>query len=153
MNQTALNLIKKHEGFRSHLYKCTAGHWTIGYGYNLDANPLHLSDDALTGLRHNGISEKRAEKHLTALITDIEQDLTRRMVWFKTLNEARRAVLLDMAYQMGIGGLFAFTNTLSLIKAGQWRMAKFAMLDSKWARHDSPNRARELADIMEKGAV
>ena len=32
--------IKKHEGFKSKPYKDTKGKWTVGYGRNLDDNPL-----------------------------------------------------------------------------------------------------------------
>ena len=33
--------LKRHEGFRNRVYLCSAGKETIGYGYNLKANPLH----------------------------------------------------------------------------------------------------------------
>ena len=43
MANLVIEQLKRHEGFRKHVYKCTAGHDTVGFGYNLDANPLALT--------------------------------------------------------------------------------------------------------------
>ncbi len=34
--------IQDHEGFRDRPYRCPAGHWTVGWGHNLEA---HHPDD------------------------------------------------------------------------------------------------------------
>ena len=33
-------MLRTDEGTRLRRYRCPAGHWTIGYGWNIDANPL-----------------------------------------------------------------------------------------------------------------
>jgi len=65
-------------------------------------------------------------------------------------NDARRDILYSMAYQMGVGGLAGFVNTLSLISRGDFAGAASAMLNSLWARQ-TPNRARRHAEVMRSG--
>ena len=128
-------LVARHEGYRSMPYRCPAGKLTIGYGYNLDA--AMPEDEAHLLMRHR----------LTKLMVRMEQEY----VWFHGLSEARKEVLLSMAYQMGMDGLKKFQQMLMFCKNGSYYQAALAMLDSKWARHDSPARAQELAEMMRAG--
>ena len=49
-----------------------------------------------------------------------------------------------------IDGLLAFKHTLRLLRDESWGLAAMEMLDSKWAREDSPERAKRLADRNHK---
>ena len=49
---TVYELIKKHEGERLKPYKCTAGKWTVGVGFNFDDNKL--PEDINTYLTKHG---------------------------------------------------------------------------------------------------
>ena len=60
-------------------------------------------------------------------------------------------VILSMAYQMGMEGLLGFRCFLASIAVCDYCLAATEMLDSKWARIDSPDRAKRLADMMRKG--
>jgi lysozyme len=142
--------IKKHEGFREHVYQCTAGCDTIGYGYNLDANPLALSNYEIVGFRNKGISKEQAETILKIHVAQIETTLTKQLHFFESLNEARQAVLINMCFNMGPVGLFAFKNTLQMIGAGDYEGAASNMLKSKWATQVK-GRATELATQMQTG--
>ena len=66
------------------------------------------------------------------------------------LSEPRRAVLIDMAFNLGIGGLLAFTRTLAAMQAGAWVRAADEMLASRWAAQVGP-RAHFLATMMREG--
>lgn len=145
-----LEQLKRHEGFRERVYKCTANHDTIGYGYNLDANPLALSNYEIVGFRKNGISKENAETILKIHVSQIETTLTKSFAWFENLNEARRAVLINMTFNMGLVGLMAFKNTLRMIEAGDFEGAATNMLKSKWATQVK-GRAYELAKQMQNG--
>lgn len=127
--------LKRHEGFRNHVYKCTAGKNTIGYGRNLD---------------DNGITHDEAEILLQNDIQAVLADLARNIPWYLSLNEARRAVLINMAFNIGINGLMQFKNTLAFIKNGQYSNAAQEMLSSKWARQVG-KRAIELSEQMKSG--
>jgi len=75
MTEQAKKLIKLHEGFRTHPYRCTAGKLTIGYGRNLD---------------DVGILETEAEHMLGNDMADCCIDLARYGFW-AGCNEARKS--------------------------------------------------------------
>lgn len=55
-----------------------------------------------------------------------------------------------MSFQLGIAGLLGFTNTLELVRKGQFSDAADNMLLSKWATQ-TPNRAKRIAKQMKTG--
>lgn len=142
--------IKRHEGEKFRAYLCTAGHWTIACGYNLDANPLHLSDFEIAEFKKNGITQIISDHLTNLMISQIEIDLSKKLKWFDTLDEPRQTVLVNMAYNMGINGLLAFKNTLLAVEHGDYELAAKNMLESKWATQVH-GRATELAKQMETG--
>jgi lysozyme len=142
--------LKRHEGFRAKVYQCTAGADTIGYGYNLDANPLNLSNYEIYNMRKDGISKEIAETILKVHVAQIETDLKEQFAWFENLNEARQAVLINMAFNLGMKGLLSFKNTLAMVKTGDYAGAAKNMLKSKWAGQVK-GRAVELSAQMRTG--
>lgn len=151
-NSKVIPLIKQGEGFRAHAYYCTAGALTIGYGYNLDRNPLKLTEQEINKLRSYGITKTRASELLSQLLTDLEKQLQQRLIWWSKLNAARQAVLLDMAYNLGINGLLGFKKTLSLLERGEYDAAATEMLDSQWAKQVK-TRAYRNSNIIRTGKV
>lgn len=69
--------------------------------------------------------------------------------WAK-LTDPRKAVLTDMAFQMGAGGLSGFHSLLTGIRFGEWEMAKAALLDSAYARQ-TQSRAETNAQTLLTG--
>ena len=126
------------EGSVSHAYEDSLGFTTIGVGRLIDARRGGgLSDSEIGYLLSNDIEEKTAQV-LAAL------------PWASKLSETRRAVLINMAFQLGIGGLLKFKRALGSIKDGQYKEASMEMLDSLWAQQ-TPERAKRLAKQMETG--
>ena len=123
------------EGLRTRPYRCTAGKLTIGVGRNLD---------------DVGITPAEAMALLRNDINVVTVALDARLPWWRTLDEARQHVIINMAFNMGIATLLTFKNTLALIQAGKFEDAAAAMLQSKWARQVGP-RARRLAAQMKEG--
>lgn len=130
--------IKRHEGLVLHAYKDSLGYLTIGYG--------RLVDKA----KHGGISEAEAEYLLQNDVSSVLSVLHRNITFFDSLCIPRQAVLLNMAFQMGITGLLKFKKTLSLIEMGDFDGAADGMLKSLWAKQ-TPNRAAEMAEQMRSG--
>ena len=62
-----------------------------------------------------------------------------------------KTVLVCMAYQMGTRGLYKFRNMWASIGQQDYDSAAVHMLDSKWARSDSPSRALRMAEMMANG--
>ena len=128
--------LKRHEGYRDKPYRCTAGKLTIGFGRNLDDTKLSL-DEAELMLRND----------VVAVLKDLETIFTQK--GFKSFPFEVQQVLINMRYQLGAGSFRTFKNTIQLCKQRRWtEMAKNMRL-SKWYKKDSPNRAEELADIVE----
>lgn len=128
-------LVQKHEGFSSKPYKCTAGKLTLGYGFNLESR---------------GITKQEADFILANRILEIDQKLAQQWRIYCTLTPKRKMVLIDMAYNLGIGGLFNFKRMFKALNAGDYEEATKEMLNSNWANQVG-NRAKELAEIMRNG--
>src|ERR1700753_77964 len=114
--------------------------WTIGYGS--------------TG---NGIgpgtvwTQAQADAALEGRCTHLVGHLDSALPWYGTaINTARQAVLLDMAYNLGFGGLLSFHNTLTFIQQGAYDAAANSMRASRWAKQ-LPSRSARLAQQMKTG--
>ena len=127
--------LRLHEGERLKPYRCTAGKLTIGVGRNLD---------------DRGITAEESAMLLSNDITREERALINALPWVAQLDEVRQRVLLDMAFNMGLGGLLQFKNTLATIKAGDYQRAASMMLDSRWATQVG-QRAERLSRMMATG--
>ena len=143
---TIISLIKYEEGWRPKPYLCSEGYPTAGFGFKLGPKNAPLSYYTFT------LPLSAGEAWLTSLLESTESQMLQNSSIAPALKAcepfaARKAVLISMAYQMGIDGLAGFKNTLKNIAAGRWNDAATGMLDSKWAKQ-TPNRARRHAEQM-----
>lgn len=130
-------LLKLHEGVRLKPYTDTVGKLTIGCGRNLD---------------DVGISLAEAETMLANDIGRSIADLDHALPWWRTMNDPRQNVLVNMCFNLGITRLLGFKQTLTAMKAGDYHEASIGILNSKWARQVG-QRAVMLADIMKNSSV
>jgi len=162
----------KDEGLKLFPYYCTEGKLTIGVGRNLDDNPLS-ADEAMVFLlsrphitvnntelkeirklliedfRINGITEKEAFYLLDNDIKKVIVELKRNLAWFSQAPREVQNILINMTFQMGIGGLLTFKNTLKLIENGSYSQAAENMDKSTW-RKQTPSRAKRLINRMKQ---
>lgn len=131
--------LQEFEGLRLKAYLDTVGVWTIGYG--------HTGPEVVEGLVW---TKEKAEAQLDEDIAEKTEQVKARIPWFDRLNEPRQAVIVGMAFQLGIRGLLGFNNTLGAIRDERWEHAANGMLMSKWAKQ-TPNRVRRLARQMATG--
>lgn len=131
--------IKRDEGVQRTAYQDHLGYWTIGVGRLVDARKpgAGLRDDEIQMLLQNDIIDRVSQ-------------LSNRLPWFDELDEPRKGVLINMAFQLGVAGLLEFKRTLTLIQNGDYGQASIQMLLSKWAMQ-TPERARRLAKQMKTG--
>ncbi|MAI64813.1 MAG: glycoside hydrolase [Alteromonas sp.] len=132
--EATIRQIKRHEGLKLKPYKCTAGKLTIGYGRNLE---------------DRGIDKDEAEQMLLRDMCEVEEQLFDKGL-LDGLNDARKAVLINMGFQLGITGLLKFKRMLSALANHEYELAAKEMLDSRWAKQ-TPGRAKELYDQMATG--
>ena len=130
--------IEAEEGCRLSPYRCSAGRLTIGIGRNLER-------------AGGGITRAEAEYLFANDLLRIADGIAARWPWTAHLDEVRWAVLVGMAFQMGIDGLAAFGPTLALIEAGEHGAAADRLLRTKWAREDTPARAKRAAEMLRSG--
>ena len=123
------------EGLRKFPYMDTVGKITIGVGRNLSDVGLHDGEIAL--LLDNDLNA--AESAAVELFPNFDQ-----------LSDARKAVVINMAFNLGKAGLAAFQNTIRNVVDGRWNDAATAMLQSKWAQQVGA-RAQRLATAMKEG--
>lgn len=129
MDFKALKLqLNRHDGRRYRPYKDSKGILTCGVGRNLQ--DVMFSDDEIDLMLENDI--QRAV------------DGVAKYPWFKKLSQNRQAVLLNMCFQMGAKGLIGFFDMVKALQKGDLIRAAIEMENSKWAKVESPNRAREL---------
>jgi lysozyme len=127
--------LKVHEGVRDKVYLDTEGIETIGVGRNL--KDKGLSEDEIDYLLQNDISEFRSGVQET-------------WSWWDDLDDVRQRVVVDMAFNMGLGGLSKFKKTLGHIEAGEYEEASSEMLNSRWAEQVG-RRANTLSEMMRTG--
>ena len=125
-------LLKKHEGLRTKPYRDSMGIMTIGYGRNLESR---------------GITESEAEMMLDNDIKWFTRQLQWELPWFDSKPEIVKTVLVNMAFNLGVGGLLGFKNTLRMIEEGKYNDASESMLKSMWAKQVG-NRAVELSNLL-----
>jgi lysozyme len=122
----------RHEGLRLTVYDCPAGYKTIGVGRNIE---------------HKGITESEALYLLDNDIGYFTEQLEDNLIGFQELPEDKKAVLVNMAFNLGVNGLLKFKNMLAAITEERWEDASSEMLNSRWADQVG-NRAIELSEIM-----
>ena len=134
----ATEQIKQDEGLVLHAYDDHLGFSTIGYGRLIDRR------------KGGGISQDEAEYLLNNDVSSRLAVLENAIPFFSRLDDARKAVLLNMSFQLGITGLLKFKSTLAFIEAGDFENASANMLKSLWAKQ-TPQRAKRLAEQMRTG--
>ena len=116
MIETVEDLLCFEEGYRAEPYYCSEGYPTIGIGTRIGPKGAALVNYQMRW------SRDVAYAHLREEVKAIE-DKIGAYPWFQGCNDPRRAVLVSMAYQMGVSGLLGFKNTLQLIEAGSYAAA------------------------------
>lgn len=137
--------VKKAEGFRLKAYRCSAGVLTVGYGHNCESSPVPGVKKVGDSISHEQ-AEVLFERDLSKCVWQVRENLP----WVINLNAPRQAVLYEMAFQLGLGGMLGFKNTLLHIERGNYADGAAGFLSSKWAKQ-TPGRVRRLAAQLHSG--
>ena len=124
--------IKRHEGFRPTVYKCTEGYDTIGYGF---------------AIKDLDIDEDVADLILMKKLHTLLQRISVAFPWFQDIDDIAKSVVVNMCYQLGLRGFSKFKKTIYLLETNQYQEASIEMLDSLWAKQ-TRNRAKELSETL-----
>ena len=135
-----LESVKKHEGYKDHVYLdtrnkrtvgvghlCVEDHWEDGVAYPEEMLMKVLKDDLKNAIR--GAEE---------LCSDCP-----------VLEDQAKEIITEMVFQLGKTGVSKFRNMWKAL--GQdppnYERASLEMLDSRWASQ-TPGRAKEMSDHM-----
>jgi len=139
-----LESVKKHEGFRDHVYLDSLSKRTVGYGH------LCVEDHWEDGKKYDKeYLEDILEKDLQSAI-----DQTHDMCQELKISDDAKSIICEMIFQLGGHGVSKFKNMWKALKENppNYEEASVQMLDSRWAKQ-TPNRAKEMAGHMEKCVV
>ena len=114
--------------------------WTIGYG--------HTGADVTAGTVW---TRSEAADTLIEDIAIAQSELDEKLPWWRTLDDVRQDVMVEMAFNLGVDGLLGFQRTLAAIEVARWATASADMLLSAWAG-EVGDRAARLATMMRNGA-
>lgn len=149
-NDEIIQRLVLHEGVSLTVYVCPAGYPTIGVGRNLKTNPLTQEEIKVCGDYMHGITKNAAFYLLRNDIKRVTDECSKRISFWKQLDDERKYALLDMSFQLGIGGVLKFKKMLGAMGVGNWKDAAEHCLDSKYAVQ-TPARAKRIARTIETG--
>lgn len=140
--------LKQEEGCRLKKYNDSVGIPTIGIGHNLYASPI----DKIIGCKFNGLTITEAQCRIIfdSDLNKVIADLDRELCWWNSLDDARRYVMISLCFNLGIGGLLKFKNTLACFRAHNWEGAAAGLKASLWAKQVH-GRSDKLIAIVRTG--
>ena len=135
--------IKEHEGFVPRTYKDSLGKRTIGFGH-LCVEPEQWDDD----------KEYTREELERVFDKDFDEALknAESLIGEGSINFIAKQVIIEMVFQLGIGGVGKFKKMWSALDSEDYGEASFQMMDSLWAKQ-TPNRAEKLSQKMRSAKI
>lgn len=114
--------------------------WTVGFGFTNGVTP----DSVMPRLQ--------AERKLEGLILDMNGVLYNYLSWYKDCTFVTKTVLINMGFNLGVGSLLKFKNSLSCIKAKLYPQAASNLRSSLWYKQVGA-RARELVERLQTQSI
>ncbi len=137
--------LRRDEAVRYVLYYDTKGIPTTGVGHNLQASPLPA------GWTYP-LSDAQVDQLLNTDLGNTFAQLDHSLPWWRGLDEVRQRVVANMCFNMGIGTLLEFHNTLGAMQRGSYAIAAAGMKASAWYG-EVGDRAVRLCQAMETGVM
>jgi len=145
--------LKQHENSKPYAYKDTAGHPTIGIGFNLDDKD---NKKILSGMGYNVKDVIAGKVRLTEPVikelydTSIAKATKDATNWVPNLAEQPENVqkaIIDMSFNLGATKLAGFVKTREALINKDYKEASKQMLDSDWAKQVG-KRAKNLSALV-----
>jgi len=134
-----LESVKKHEGYKNHVYLDTRNKRTVGVGH------LCVEDFWEDGKEYEeSFLMDILQKDLQGAI-DGAEDLCKDL----KISDDAKILVIEMIFQLGKKGVSKFRNMWKALQQDppSYSVAASEMLDSRWAKQ-TPNRAKEMSDHM-----
>lgn len=132
--------LQRDEGLNLHAYPDPISHgapWTIGYGHTGPG----ISKGVVWTL-------DQANQALARDIAHAEAGLDAQLAWWRQLDDVRQDCLVNMTFNMGIGGVVKFNTFLGLLKAGKYLEAAADLAGTAWHRQIGQRAVRVERQIQ-----
>jgi lysozyme len=136
MADRLIEMLRRHEGVRNHVYLDSEGLETIGVGRCIAEGSLGLSDDEVDYLLANDL--KRCIEELKTFD------------WYEKLDPVRQDVMISLCFNLGLTRLLKFEKALAGMENSDWETARAEFMDSRWSTQVG-QRAVELTDMLVTG--
>ena len=127
------------EGEVLHCYLDHLGYATIGVGVLIDER------------KGGGITQEESRYLFRNRLGTKLAQCSNKFEWWQAIDDVRRGVIVCMAYQLGVNGVANFKKMCAALRIRDYNVAAAEMLDSQWAREQTPARANRMAKIMRSG--
>ena len=117
-----------------HLYEDSVGKQTIGFGHNIEDRGLDAD-----------VVEHQLRNDINHALSDC-----RSLDYWDGLDDARKLVVADMVFNMGLPTYKKFKLFESALRLGDYTLAANEMQDSLWFRQTG-RRPRKLVRVMRTG--
>lgn len=133
----AVERLKRDEGWRAFPYLDTEGVWTIGYGFT-QVHGRRVSAETPV------MTQRYAVRLLQARAAQARNDARLAVPGYDDLSADRRSACIQLAYNLGHGGLLGFVGFLSAMGAGRYDAAALELQDSLWRDQVGRGRAGRI---------
>lgn len=119
--EIAASMLIFDEGIKTEPYRDSSGHLTIGVGHKIEGNEISLS----------------AVHEILKADIQIAEKIARRLIgnlFFEELSLPRKLALINLAFNLGEGGLAKFKETLSHFKNKDFDLAASQLLKNRYAK-------------------
>ena len=144
LQETAQLLIENAEGFSSTWYQDSMGNDTIGYGFKAGGMAQKYNLDLY---KSRPMTELEGILILENIISEIGIALRMKLPFFINLPINQAAVLIDMAYNLGLRQFYAFAIFLSYIEKGQIDNAVADLTDTLWYQQVKNRAVRDCFNL------
>jgi lysozyme len=161
----AMRMLMHDEGVKRDVYRCTAGYLTIGIGRNLETKGLSeeeqlrlfgvsgLSSEAVIArLAQLSLAEDEMQFLLKNDIKDCFNSLLVRYPWFAGLGMVPQLAMINLAFNLGMGGLAKFKRALAAMQVGDFKGASEHFAESAWFNQVG-NRAKRVCGMLSSGEL
>lgn len=136
------SFIKKSEGYKDRVYKCSTGSLSVGYGTNLTVRGIKVK----VGTK---FERAQLEKWFSEDVIKAEKAARRVFPSFNKQPDRVKLILVSLVYNVGEGGARKFIKFRKAIDGKDYKSAAAELKDSKWYRQVK-GRGAKYVEILNK---
>ena len=138
LTQKLIEKVVDHEGMKKSAYQDSLGFWTIGVGLCIDER------------KNAGLTTDEIFYLLNSRLTAARNQLTQ-YEWFKRLDRIRQDAVVELCFNLGLGGLLSFKNMINSLATKSYSVAASDLKNSLWYKQVGSRRGDDLCFRIRNG--